>query len=159
MKFFKKTSHPPSVVSANKDPKFGTREMRQYFRIDVEIPVFLVPIHQGANDCGYCHEKEVDIPLNEMLLQSVNISGSGMYTIWKHPFDIGSHVAVFMVLKGVKDDGMVVCGEVVRNEQIGKNYGVALKFLCRRDFKRELIIRFVSNTERELAQKRVGWIR
>lgn len=162
-KFLKigKRKDNPNIIDANKNPPpIGTKDNRQYFRVDAEIPICLVSVPQGALYCGYCQDMESNIPYKDMITQEVNISGGGLYTLWRHPFDIGSHVAVFMILKGIKEDGLVVCGEVVRCQKIGKYYGIALRFLCRRDFKRNLILKFVTERERELIAKgKIGWIR
>ena len=150
-----------NTIESNKTPPpYGTKDTRQYFRVDAQIPICLVSVPQGALYCGYCQDMEFDIPYKDMIVQDVNISGGGLYTLWNHPFDIGSHVSSFIILKDIKEDGLIVCGEVIRCQRIGKKYGIALKFLCRRDFKRDLILKFVTNRERELLAKgKIGWIR
>lgn len=155
----KKTAPIKIDVKSEKPVSFG-KERRQYFRINVEIPILLVPINEGAQKCGYCHEEEINIPFEKMKTQMVNLSGGGIYTLWDHAFILNSHVGIFMALKGVKEEGFVICGEVLRCEQVGKRFGIALKFLCRRQFKQNYILRFIMNTERELiAQRRIGWIK
>ncbi len=160
-KIYKKSNDPVTSGSPPSDADIIEKNKRQYFRIDVEILVHITPISkdQCAVFCGYCHEREDDVPWDKMALQRVNISGGGISLLSKEPFDVGSSVGVYMILKGEDKSGFKVCGEVVRVEKIGNKYNVGVKFSCKRDFKREIIIRFVAQKEREfLAQKRVGWI-
>jgi len=136
-------------------------ELRQFFRVNATIPIFLrslsdreaVPFSCRLDDKGF------DKTLKKRLMRKINISGAGICFESDIPYVLGDIIEMRFMLEDVYPGIIAVSVEVIRVETGSKNYYIAVKYACIDERIRELIVRFVFQRERIIIkEKRVGWL-
>ncbi|MEW5744532.1 MAG: PilZ domain-containing protein [Nitrospirota bacterium] len=133
---------------------------RNFFRVDAYIPFThrRIPSGEPAVRTAAVLSPEEALLLQDIAVKKVNISGGGLAFDSQRPYNPGDRIEIAMVLK-VRDGALVVCGEVVRTDQVRGLYRVAVRYLDMDEKIRGIITKFVFLRERELRdEKRAGWL-
>ena len=136
-------------------------ELRQFFRVDATVPMFIRSLSDREAVRFTCRldDKGFDKTLKERLLRKINISGAGICFESDVPYDQGEIIEMRLMLEDVYPGIIGVSVEVNRVEKKSRNYYIAVKYACIDERIRELIVSFVFQRERILIQeKRVGWL-
>ncbi|HMK55468.1 MAG TPA: PilZ domain-containing protein [Dissulfurispiraceae bacterium] len=136
-------------------------ELREYFRVDADVPMFVRQLtkNDAVNyDCNLSGQGFGDAMKKE-LGRRINISGAGICFESQTPYATGDFLEIRFMLENVYEGLIAVSVEVLRVERRTKDYCVAVKYVAIDEQIRDLIVKFVFLRERILIQeKRVGWI-
>jgi hypothetical protein len=132
---------------------------REFFRVDANIHFFsgLVPHEERTNILSKVLPSNFVSPGASGTLKRVDISGAGISFESDDFYALGDIVAVKMMFNKDWAVPLLVYGEVVRVEPYRRYCRVAVKYVAMDERIKSIIIRFVSEREREIiAEKRVG---
>lgn len=134
---------------------------RNYFRVDAGIHLIsgLVPHGERENIASKVLPATSVSSWSPETLKRVDISGAGIAFESDEFYNLGDIVGLIIMFKKDWVGPLLVYGEVVRVEPYRRYCRVALKYVAMDERIRSMIVRFVSEREREiLAERRVGWL-
>ncbi|HTZ17777.1 MAG TPA: PilZ domain-containing protein [Dissulfurispiraceae bacterium] len=137
------------------------QERREFFRIDVDVPVFIrVPAGGEAGDCACTLSKEkFSDDIKKSLVRRINISGAGISFLSDKQYSAGDLIEMLVMIENVYPGIITLCTRVLRSEKRRNKYFTAVEYIGMTTEIRELISAFVFQLQRTLIQeKRVGWL-
>ncbi|HMK60415.1 MAG TPA: PilZ domain-containing protein [Dissulfurispiraceae bacterium] len=136
-------------------------ELRAYFRVDADIPMFVRQLkkNDAVNyDCNISGQG-FNNAMKSKLCRRMNISGAGICFESETAYAPDDFLEIRFMLEGVHDGLIAISVQVLRVERRQKDYCIAVKYVSIDEQIRDLIIKFVFQRERILIQeKRVGWL-
>jgi len=155
----KKERQEEKKIADGVGPK--SKSDRDFLRVDAYIHLVsgLVPQDERSNiSCKILPFTSVNSWSVETL-KRVDISSAGIAFESDEFYKLGDIAGLIVMFK--KDSGkpLLIYGEVVRVEPYRRYCRVALRYVAMDERIRSMIVRFVSEREREiLAERRVGWL-
>ncbi|MBF0559728.1 MAG: PilZ domain-containing protein [Nitrospirae bacterium] len=155
----KKQSEENGKSSGGVDPK--SKSDRDYFRVDAHLHLISgqVPHDERANIRSKVLPSTSVSTWSPETLKRVDISGAGIAFESDEFYKLGDIVGLILMFKNDWGEPILVYGEVVRVEPYRRYCRVALKYVAMDERIRSMIVRFVSEREREIiSERRVGWL-
>ena len=134
---------------------------RNYFRVDALLHLIsgLVPQDERTNIVSKVLPSTSVSSWSAETLKRVDISGAGIAFESDEFYKLGDVVGLIIMFRKDWGEPLLVYGEVVRIEPYRRYCRVAVKYVAMDERIRSMIVRFVSEREREiLAERRIGWL-
>ena len=137
------------------------KEKREFFRVDVEIPIFIRHVEEGDSGCCECTliEQGFGERIKTALVQRLNISGAGICFRSDKPYQVGDVLEMRLMLEDACPGVIGLCTRVIRVEKRSRHHSIAVEYIGMTGAIRELIVKFVFLRQRAfIKEKKVGWL-